>query len=73
MGLPLLYRLFCESCTGIAEYASEQKNGDAVTCVSCGNKTPRKAENYIRLSESEEKRVNSFLGNVEAKQTTKKK
>lgn len=67
----LKYRLFCESCTGIACYGSEPVNGPMIICLNCGHQTPVKKENWISLSESEIKRVNMQQSSKE--ETTVKK
>lgn len=65
------FRLFCESCTGIAEYSNEAKDGKSVVCANCGKTTPQKKENYIPLTESEKRRLKVQMDAQSA--TSKKK
>lgn len=41
------YRLFCESCTGVAKISTTPTDGGVVNCAKCGNPTPQKAANWI--------------------------
>ena len=46
------YRLYCNACTGVAEYTEEKKKG-SVICQNCGKRTDRKSESYIQLTKEE--------------------
>jgi len=69
----LKFRLFCESCTGIAGYGPEPVDGGSKTCQNCGHQTPVKKENWIALTDSEQKRVNIQQSVKEEPIQTKKK
>jgi rRNA maturation endonuclease Nob1 len=54
------YRLFCNACTGVAEYVSEPVNKGSVVCANCGKETLRRKRSYILLTKNEKKSLASL-------------
>lgn len=50
----LLWRYFCDACTGRATYASEPYNFKSINCGNCGAVCSYKPENWIKITSKEE-------------------
>ena len=50
----LLWRYFCESCTGRATYAPEPYEFSTITCENCGAGCAYQPQNWLKITDKEE-------------------